>query len=196
MPLRSIHSQPTDLPDPLPGKIHYACGRNVLSGWLNVDGFDVTYPLGTVDQELATGIYQADLTREHPFPEGHFRFGYAEDFLEHLSQAESLVFLSECYRTLRPGGVLRLSFPGLRGVLDFCFKTTVHQEVLQGVHDAYTVWSHEHFYCEETIELVARHLGFSEVAHRAYGESPHPELAGLETRPNQTFFNLFVELTK
>lgn len=88
------------LPDPLPDKIHYACGRNIFPGWLNVDGFDVSYPKGRVPNRYADRIFQVDLARAHPFPDSCFTYAYAEDFLEHLTQAESLIFLKECHRTL------------------------------------------------------------------------------------------------
>lgn len=183
-------------PCPLPDRIHYACGKNVMPGWLNVDGFDISYPDGTIDPQLVEQIFPVDLAQKHPFPDNHFRFGYSEDFLEHLTQAESLLFLAECQRTTAPGGVLRLSFPGLAGVLLRHFSGKTFEEILQGVKDAYTLWPHEHFYCAESITLVARHLGFREVTVHEYGRSPHPALNNLETRPDQRDLNLVVELVK
>jgi len=68
-------------------------------------------------------LYRAlDLTSRQPFNDGSFKYGFCEDFLEHLTQAESITFLSECFRVLKPGGILRMSFPGLEGVL----KTHYH----------------------------------------------------------------------
>lgn len=196
MGLKSIFSRKNTSPTSWPTSIHYACGKNIFEGWLNADGFDVSYPDGTIDQGMAENIFQMDLVKPHPFPDDHFRFGYSEDFLEHLTQAESLVFLSECYRTLAPGGILRCSFPGLRGILRRHFNSTRYEDVAQGVNDAYTLWHHAHFYSEESIDLVARHLGFSDVTVCAYGQSAHAELQGRDTRPDQADLNLVVELTK
>jgi predicted SAM-dependent methyltransferase len=92
--------------------IHYACGRNLIPGWLNVDGFDSTYPEGAVDPQLARQIFRCDLAAPHPFPDQSFEWGHSEDFLEHLDQAESFAFLCEVYRTFRPSGVVRISAPG------------------------------------------------------------------------------------
>lgn len=183
-------------PSPLPQSIHYACGKNILPGWLNVDGFDVSYPDGTIDEKLLDQIYFVELAQKHPFPDNHFRFAYSEDFMEHLTQAESLLFLTECRRTLAPGGVLRMSFPGLSGVLQRHFHLKTFEETLQGVKDAYTTWLHEHFYCAESISLVALHLGFHEVTLCEYHSSSYPVLNNLETRPDQRDLNIYVEFSK
>lgn len=49
-------------------RIHYACGANVLDGWLNLDGFADFAP--TPDR---ASIYSVDLTGRHPFPGSHWR---------------------------------------------------------------------------------------------------------------------------
>jgi SAM-dependent methyltransferase len=86
-----------------------------------------------------------DLTQRHPFADASFDLGYAEDFLEHLSQAQSLIFLSEAYRTLRSGGVLRLSFPGLEGVLRKHYLGGSAAALAHPQRDAYESWGHVHF---------------------------------------------------
>ena len=198
--MESIFISPTPVPAAnLPDRIHYACGRNILTGWLNVDGFDKSFPNGTADSavaRLATHIVQMDLAEKHPFPSNSFRFGYSEDFLEHLAQEQSIVFLTECFRTFAEGGILRLSFPGLRGVLRRHFRGTDYQSAAVGVQEAYTAWNHEHFYCEESIRIVAEHIGFSKVRFCQMGVSEHAELRNLETRPSQRDLNVIVELTK
>ncbi len=186
------------LPEPLPQKVHYGCGGNILPGWLNLDGFDACYPWETVAPELKAQILRMDLAGRHPFPDDHFRFGFSEHFLEHLDQAESLVFLAECHRTFAPGGVLRLAFPGLRGVLQRHYRCSDFAGAAQGRHEAFTLWSHKHFYCEESLTLVARHLGFSRADVVPTSRSEHPELRDRELRnkPEQAAFNLVMELTK
>ncbi len=183
-------------PDEFPRKIHYGCGGNVLSGWLNVDAFKKYYKWDDVSSSTKASIVDADLTREHPFPDGSFQFGYAEDFLEHLDQAESIVFLSEAYRTLRPGGVLRLSFPGLYGVLCWHYRGANYRAAASGMEVAYTMWNHKHFYCLESLAVVAKHLGFRSIVEKKFGDSEYPELSGMETRREQITLNLTVELTK
>jgi len=94
-------------------KVNYACGHHFLPGWLNID----IRPRSRVPPEARSSYLKMSLTRSHPFQDGAFRFGYSEDFVEHLSQADALLFISEAFRTLAQDGVLRISTPGLRGVM-------------------------------------------------------------------------------
>lgn len=176
-------------------RIHYACGQRVLEGWLNVDGFDESYPGGCVDLSTSQRIFRMDITAPHPFPDNSFQWGYSEDFLEHLTQAESLAFLCEAYRTFKPGGVLRLSFPGLAGVLRRHLRSGGHAGATICMSEAYNRWHHEHFYTFESLELVAHHIGFTKVTRCEYGHSRHAVLKQ-ESRWNQADLNLLVELTK
>jgi predicted SAM-dependent methyltransferase len=177
-------------------KIHYACGRNVMPGWLNVDGFDESYPYGKVEDGASSKIFHMDLTKAHPFPANSFRFGYAEDFLEHLDQSDAIIFLCECYRTFAPGGVLRLSFPGFEGVLRRHLRSSDYGGGVTCQNEAYTSWWHKHFFSEAELELLVRHIGFRHFQKVNYGESKFPELQGIETRPDQVDLNLVCELTK
>ena len=173
-------------------KINYACGGRYLENWLNVD-FHYKDAFIIPDKII---YYAVDLTAKHPFPDNYFEFGFAEDFIEHLQQADSIVFLSECYRTFKTGGVLRLSFPGLEGVLQKHYKTMNYQTVIKAKEEAFTTWEHFHFYSQDELKTVAKHVGYREVNFVNYGLSNFPELKGLETRNKQIGLNTYVELVK
>ena len=73
-------------------KIQFGCGENRLDGWENHDNdLDVTKPL--------------------PFADNSAERVMAEHLGEHLTGPELLNFLTECYRILAPGGVMRLCCP-------------------------------------------------------------------------------------
>lgn len=178
-------------------RIHYGCGKNILDDWLNTDGFFLdSYPDGSIDHDIAMKIYPVNLAGRHPFPDGYFKFGFSEDFLEHLDQAESLIFLSECYRTLQVGGVLRLSTPDLTHVLRRHFLCSDYDGAVKGREEAYAMWSHRHFYCLESLLVVAGRIGFENVTRVEFGRSEHEALRNLETREDQIDLNLIVEMTK
>jgi predicted SAM-dependent methyltransferase len=167
-------------------RINYGCGGNLLDGWLNVDLFP----------SFAPNYRSVNLLDKHPFRDGTFEFAFSEDVLEHLNQAESIFFLSEIHRTLAPGGVLRLSFPGLEGVLARHYSPMSESAVRRGELEAYSFWDHIHFYSRAELDLVARHVGFTSVTFVEYGTSEHPELAGLDTRATQIGLNTYAELAK
>jgi len=105
-------------------------------------------------------------------------------------------FLGEVARTLAPGGVLRLSTPGLRGVLNTHYRGSTFEAAVKAGHEAFTTWGHHHFFCEESLELIAMHLGFRSIEFVEFGRSAHAELRGLETRPDQQGLNLYAEITR
>ena len=130
--------------------VNYGCGGNLLDGWLNVDLFPNDAP----------NYRMINLLEKHPFPDKAFRYGFSEDVLEHLNQAESIFFLSEIYRTLAAGGILRLSFPGLEGVLERHYTPVSEASIRRGEFEAYSFWDHVHFYSRDELALVAKHIGF------------------------------------
>jgi predicted SAM-dependent methyltransferase len=169
-----------------PLHVHYGCGHNLIEGWLNID----------LHESSARSYRCVNLLEKHPFAENTVGFGFSEDFLEHLSQAESIFFLSEVYRTLAPKGVVRLSFPGLEGVLAKHYSPVTEERVRQGEFEAYTFWGHVHFYSKEELILIARHIGFSRIDVVEFGISRYTELCKLDTRLGQIGLNTYVELTK
>lgn len=167
-------------------KIHFACGGNYLDDWLNID---------FANREQANYL-RLNLCERLPFPDGHFKFGFAEDFLEHLGQDDSIIFLAEAYRSLQKGGVLRLSFPGLEGVLNKHYLFDQALTTYAGKLDAYLYWDHFHFYSMDELRTVAKHIGFCGIEFVKFGESKHQKLCGLDTREHQKDLNTYVELTK
>lgn len=167
-------------------KVNYGCGGNLIEGWVNIDLYESD----------ASNYRYVNLLEKHPFPDNSIRFGFSEDMLEHLNQAESIFFISEIYRTLAPQGVMRLSFPGLEGVLDRHYSPVSEERVRQGEFEAYSFWDHIHFYSREELALVARHIGFSNIQFVEYGNSQYAELCQLDTRSSQIDLNTYVELTK
>ncbi len=168
-------------------RIHYGCGENIIKGWLNVDLFERT--------DLP-GYARVDLLDRHPFHDDFFKFAFSEDLLEHFDQSDSLIFLSEAYRTLQPNGVLRLSFPGLEGILKKHYDPWNDVAAYLGKIDAYSFWEHRHFYAFEEIRLIANAIGFRNIKKVEFGVSEHKELAGLDSRHDQTDLNCRVELQK
>ena len=156
--------------------------------WLNVD-------LAKGHDGVSNYLY-VNLIEIHPFQDETFQYAFGEDFLEHLSQSESILFLTEAFRSLKRGGVLRLSFPGLEGVLKKHYTPTSYEVAKLAISEAYTMWGHHHFYSKGELELVACHLGFSEVHFCKYGESIHEALSGIDSRSHQPTLNTYAELIK
>jgi len=174
----------------LPKRVNYGCGPHLIPGWLNVD---IAGP--HIKEELLLGTTFVDLAHCHPFPDEWFEWGYSQDFVPRLSQQEAILFLYECYRTFQVGGVLRLSFPSLAGVMRHYLSDADSGNVEYGIWAGYDQWRMKCYWSEAGLREVAEHIGFS-VRTESYGVSDHTELARIDTRAHQKLINLYMELTK
>jgi len=169
-------------------KINYGCYRNYLKDWLNVDlNISPSYEFKTS---------KVNLSLRHPFNEETFNFGFAEDFVACLNQSELIIFLYEVYRTFRTGGVLRISTPGLEGVLQKHYPDSKIQTALLAKTEAYEMWGNIQFPSFNDLEMITKHIGFSDIKTVEYGKSDHQQLVNLDTRSHQIGLNTYIEITK
>ncbi|MEL7496869.1 MAG: methyltransferase domain-containing protein [Planctomycetota bacterium] len=86
-------------------RLNLGCGRCFHSEWTNVD-------LEPVDFD----VIACDITNGLPFQDQQFDAVYHSHVLEHLSPEAGKYLLSECFRVLRPGGILRIVVPDLEQI--------------------------------------------------------------------------------
>lgn len=84
--------------------INLACGGKLCreAGWINAD-----------HSPSAKDVIKVDLLGPLPFPDNTFDVVYHSQFIEHLPSDKAFVFIRECYRILKPNGVLRVVTPDL-----------------------------------------------------------------------------------
>jgi SAM-dependent methyltransferase len=56
-------------------------------------------------------IVRQDLTKPLPFADGSVDAVYSSHFFEHIYYSDAHAITRECYRVLKPGGILRLALP-------------------------------------------------------------------------------------
>ena len=87
--------------------INLACGSVYITDadWLNLD-------------YVSSGpeVQRADLLRHLPLEDASADLVYSSHFLEHIPRQYVASFLQECWRILKPGGVLRLVVPDLENL--------------------------------------------------------------------------------
>ncbi len=85
--------------------LNLGCGATFHEDWVNIDFTDQGGKVLAYDLRL--GI---------PFVDNSFDVVYHSHILEHMPKAWGEFFLEECYRVLRPGGLLRVVLPDLENI--------------------------------------------------------------------------------
>ncbi|MBW4620819.1 MAG: methyltransferase domain-containing protein [Cyanosarcina radialis HA8281-LM2] len=85
--------------------LNVGCGSTFHPLWSNIDR--VSY---------SSEVKAYDLLKGLPYEDSYFDACYSSHLLEHLTQTEAQKLLSECWRTLKPQGVIRIVVPDLESV--------------------------------------------------------------------------------
>src|SRR5690606_28178644 len=85
--------------------LNIGCGFSYHPDWINVD-------IRAVGPEVLT----CDVRKGLPFPSSSFDVVYHSHLLEHLRRQEAAHFMRECFRVLKPGGIMRVVVPDLERI--------------------------------------------------------------------------------
>jgi predicted SAM-dependent methyltransferase len=85
--------------------LNLGCGSKYHKDWTNVDF--VSNDPNVVNHNLLKGI---------PFPENSFDVVYHSQVLEHFEKDDAVKFIKECFRVLKPGGIIRIVVPDLENI--------------------------------------------------------------------------------
>lgn len=164
-------------------KLQLGSGQNPLPGWLNTDFFP----------DDASQVH-VDVTEPFPFPSNAFDLIYSEHMIEHLTLAGGLNMLRECYRTLKPGGRLRVATPDLEALME-AYRQPRHDyhtyhlaEWLPNssiktpavvFNDFMRNWGHLLIYDHATLGAALGGAGFTEITIKPLQDSDEPRLRNL-----------------
>ena len=125
--------------------LHLGSGFERKSGWINVD-------LVPMRAEL-----HWDLRKRLPFPDASVDAIFHEHVLEHIPKRYGLTLSEECFRVLKPGGVLRVGVPNagntLRGYVKDDGRTTIpYPTNLMGVEALFYENGHVSMFDAQTLQ--------------------------------------------
>lgn len=174
-------------------KLHLGCGSNIMPGWINMDRDSKNKDI--ISWDAKDGI---------PYGKNTIDLIYSEHFIEHIPRFMFFSLLHSCYRSLKTGGVIRVSTPDLRTIvtdyLSVFYKDKYSQvgwspqtgaEFFNG---AMRMWDHQYIYDEEELMKIAKEIGFQRAWRMEYRKSMNDGLKNLECRPD--YGDLIMEFMK
>jgi len=85
--------------------LNLGCGGRFHPDWVNVDF-----------ASSSKQVIAHDLLQGVPFETGSFDAVYHSHVLEHFPKSQAHLFIRECHRVLKPGGILRIAVPDLETI--------------------------------------------------------------------------------
>jgi len=194
-------NQETELSDSAQEKVlvNLGSGHYPLAGWVNVD----------LDLDSRPDVC-ADFKGGLPFRDGCADFMHTEDFIDTLELEQAATFLYECYRILKPGGVIRVLTPDVEKLARMYLHEPVALKALWRDHVGVPLvygtageilnvgmrfTNHTFLYDAETFALLASGCGFG-VKQVPCQLSEYNELCGLDVRSPENAISLYHECTK
>lgn len=86
-------------------KLNLGCGSHFHKDWVNVDF-----------NSNSEYVMACNLLKGIPFSDNEFDIVYSSHVLEHFPKNEANNFIKECYRVLKPDGILRIVVPDLERI--------------------------------------------------------------------------------
>lgn len=195
-------------------RLHVGCGFNFVKGWVNVGLFEDSFlPYGEIAERHGL-VFHLDVTKDFPFEDGSLSAIYASHFIEHFPFEEGLAMVRRFQSALKPGGVLRLTFPDLELWIrkyaenDAAFFSRYRKfflsdppTPLQTKGEIFMAmahgWGHQWAYDYESMAHLLRLAGFEAALRMARNESAIPDIARVESSwEGRTMETCYVEAVK
>jgi predicted SAM-dependent methyltransferase len=187
-------------------KINVGCGWGCKEGWLNVDNTQKP-------QRENYPITFMDATQTWPYEDNTFDYILSEHMIEHIEDSKGLFAMKEAYRTMKEGGVVRISCPdrdfyeNLPGKDDLEYVQNYTRMAFKRdsrVGDAAKIakrglTEQGHVWVPTAEQLInkLKDAGFKDVKLVKFGESEHAELQNIDMDDGiRCWESLYVEGTK
>ncbi|MEW6326651.1 MAG: methyltransferase domain-containing protein [Thermodesulfobacteriota bacterium] len=198
-------------------KLNLGCGPVQPEGWINIDGSNRAYlasrlnwldnilvKMGIIPQtEFNKQIKYHDLLKGLPYPDNSVACIYAGELWEHFEYQDAFKLTKDCYRVLKPNGVLRVCVPDgprfwgkylqiyqeelskprnarnaqrLRDHVHMFFKDIATRKIYLGSMGHTHKWNFDEIQLIEMFELN----GFSNVERMIFHKSRIPEIHKVE----------------
>lgn len=150
----------------IPLQLHLGSARSLKAGWVNVDM--VGHPVDLI----------WNIEKRLPFKDLIVDAIFHEHLLEHLTLRKGFALMKECYRVLKPGGILRVGVPdaeaymgsyigGGKGLINL--TRPGRPTSLLALQEVLYWYGHLVMYDFDTLALLFNAAGFERVGRRQFG---------------------------
>jgi len=172
------------------------------NGWINADIRDVS-PVAASKRHT---FEICDVRKKVRWEDNSVSLITAHHLIEHLSRDDGRFFLKECFRILKPEGIIRLSTPDIETFIshlkagDFTEKFAEEHEVKNAEDNADAFFrlafmGHETIYTFNSLRRKMEEVGFTEVRKMPYSSSRSPEIM-TETEDSFPDHSFYIEAIK
>lgn len=212
-------------------KLNLGCGSVRPASWINTDsslnanlqklpliGKKLTKLFNPIEYANNNVVYM-NLNTRWKYQDNSVDVVYASHLFEHLSLKSAKLFLGEAFRTLRPGGVIRIVVPDLYKIVKKyidCYENNLEQDTTRYIMWAINMhregqygetgllkkiileWQgyphqHKYMYDDISLRLVLEKNGFVELRSLSYGISEYlPEISDVEGA-DESYLSVYLE---
>ena len=141
-------------------KLNIGCGHRFHRDWVNID-------IAPASPE----VKKVNILQGLPYPDNSFDVVYHSNVLEHLPKQKGAEMIFECFRVLKPGGILRINVPDLEKIC--CEYLSNMEKAISG--DEIAAHNYD-WILIEMLDQVGRNKGGGEMAEYL----SQPQLANIE----------------
>lgn len=214
-------------------KVNLGSGTRCLDDWINIDNsFNARlakYPrlryllfkIGILPKRYyeipwsghIKKIIVHDVRKRLPFDSESIDFIYSSHLIEHLRKDEAEKLLTECFRVLKRGGLIRLSTPDLELIARNYIKEVENIRTTKVKNDyfpsemfletlgmtveknetgfylkIFSSGSHKWLYDQFSLIALLESCGFVDIQKRGYKEGDCPDIDFLDNRPESSLY--------
>ena len=215
-------------------KLNLGCGSVRPIGWINTDsslnanlqklpwiGKKITKFFNPVEYTDTNVVYM-NLNRRWKYESNSIDIVYASHLFEHLSLTSAELFLKEAFRSLKPGGVIRIVVPDLYKIAKkyieeyesgseadptkfIMWAINMHREGQYGNIPSWKKiildWQgyphqHKYMYDEKSLTLKLSKGGFDEMRSFSYGNSQYIKEINEVEGTKESYLSVYIEARK
>lgn len=171
-------------------KLQLGANGNVLHEWLNSD-----------IAPKSRDVIFIDSSRPFPFEDNIFDYIFSEHQIEHLKYSQGLVMLKECFRSLKPGGKIRITTPDLESFINLyknpkeiekayidytikrCFPELEQNKEIFVLNNLFINFGHRFIYDKNSLESNLKSIGFVDIKFYTVGVTDEVIFKNIEQHP-------------